>query len=89
VRSWIDTKRMVPMRVEKFDSAGKPVARVETQQVVRDDAGQNIPAFLSIQNFKRGCVTRLDGSKLRHGVTYQDSDFTAAGLSNMKPPGSR
>lgn len=86
VKSWIDTRRMVPLRVEKYDSAGKAVCRIDTLQVVRDDKGRNIPAHLSITNLKTGIGTQLDGSKLKHGVTYAGEEFTAAGLRTMTVP---
>jgi len=86
VRSWIDTRRMVPLRVEKYNAAGKAISRIDTLQVVRDDKGRNIPAHLSISNLKTGATTQLDGSKLKHGVTLTDQDFTPAGLRDVSVP---
>jgi hypothetical protein len=86
VRSWIDTRRMVPMKVEKFQASGAPSRRIETNQVVTDDLNRNIPAFLTIQNFEKNTVTVLDGSKLRHGVKFADREFKNEGLGELKPP---
>ena len=80
VRSWIDTRRMVPLKVEKYSGA-QPVRRMLTTRVVTDDMGRHIPANLTIQNLQSGTTTELDGSKLKHGVSLSDQDFTAEGLS--------
>jgi len=86
VRSWIDMKRVVPMRVEKYLSTGTAVLRIDTRNVANDDTNRNVPANLTIQNLQKGTATDLEGSKLRHGVTYENGDFTAEGLKNLNPP---
>ena len=86
VRSWIDTRRLVPMKVEKFLPSGKPYRRIVTTQVVSDDMNRNLPAYLAVQDFQKGTTTDLDGSKLKHGVKYDDSEFTPAGLGQVSPP---
>jgi len=86
VRSWIDTRRLVPLKVEKFLPSGKPYRRIVTTQVVSDDLNRNLPAYLEIQDFQKGASTALDGSKLKHGVKYDDSEFTPAGLGQVTPP---
>src|SRR5262245_30786028 len=45
VRSWIDTRRLVPLRVEKYAGSGKLLRRIDTTRVVAD-AGHHIPANL-------------------------------------------
>ena len=87
VRSWIDPKRVVPMRVEKYLPSGAVFRRIDTGKVVNDDTNRNIPANLTIQDLQKGSSTGLEGSKLKHGVTYDDRDFTADGLKNINPPG--
>jgi len=86
VRSWIDTRRLVPMKVEKFLPSGKPYRRIVTTQVVSDDMNRNLPAHLAIEDFQKGTSTELDGSKLKHGVKYDDSEFTPGGLGQVAPP---
>lgn len=88
VRSWIDTRRLVPMKVEKYASSGNAVRRITTTHVVSDDMNRNLPANLLIEDLKNGGTTDLDGSKLKHGVKYADSEFTAAGLTNLAVPKS-
>lgn len=86
VRTWVDTRRLVPMRVEKYLSSGKAYRRVDTTNVASDDRNQNIPANLTIQDLQKGTTTTLDGSKIKHGVTYNDNDFSPAGLSQTAAP---
>src|SRR6185436_18604806 len=47
VRSWIDTRGPVPLRVEKYDSAGKLLRRIDTTRVATD-AGHQIPTYLEV-----------------------------------------
>ena len=43
VRSWIDPRRFVPLRVEKYLPSGQPARRIETTRVVTDDHGSLHP----------------------------------------------
>ena len=85
VRSWVDTRRFVPLRVEKYSASGQVVRRIDTMSVATDDRKRHIPATLSIRG-QKDSVTELDGSRMRHGVIYEDSEFTAGGLGEMKVP---
>ncbi|MEO5913501.1 MAG: outer membrane lipoprotein-sorting protein [Luteolibacter sp.] len=87
VRSWIDMKRVVPMRVEKYLPSGAVVRKIDTRNVANDDTNRNVPANLTIQDVQKGSSTDVEGSKLRHGITYDNHDFTAEGLKNINPPG--
>jgi hypothetical protein len=85
VRSWIDPKKMVPMRIEKF--AGTQMARrLETTRVAEDDTDKPVPASLTVQRPGKDSVTELEGSKSRHGVTFTDADFTPEGLKTLTTP---
>mgnify|MGYP001260872886 CR=1 FL=1 len=86
VRTWVDTRRLVPLKVEKYVSGGQPARRITTTRVVTDDMGRHIPANLTIQNLQSGVTTELDGSRLKHGVTFTDQDFTAEGIKNVSAP---
>ena len=86
VRSWIDPKKMVPMRVEKFVSGGQMARRIETTRVAEDDTDRLVPASFSVQRPGKDSVTELEGSKSRHGVTFTDADFTPEGLKTMTTP---
>ncbi len=78
IRSWIDTRRMVPLRVEKFSPSGQLLRRIDTTRVV-PDAGNHIPANLTVSGARPGSTSLLDGSGIKHDVTYTDRDFTTAG----------
>ena len=82
VKSWIDLRRNVPMRVEKYSGAGKLVRRIDTTRVVTD-AGHALPANLNVQGPGGGSSTQLDGSKISHDVSYADKDFTADALKEL------
>ena len=85
VRSWIDARRLVPLRVEKYTSSGQLLRRIDTIDVV-DDAGHQIPATLVVSGARGDSSTRLAGSRIRHDVTYADRDFTVEGLKEIAPP---
>ncbi|RYD17820.1 MAG: outer membrane lipoprotein-sorting protein [Verrucomicrobiaceae bacterium] len=86
VRSWVDTKRTVPLRIEIYGSSSKPVRRIEAVAVNKDDKNRNIPSSMTVQDLQKGTSTAIEGSKLRHGVTYDNSDFTPEGLKNTAAP---
>lgn len=85
VRSWIDTRRMVPLRVEKYSGSGQLLRRIDTTRVVAD-AGRNIPANLSVRAARQGSSTELDGSRIRHDVKYADIEFTVEGFKELTAP---
>ncbi len=87
VRSWIDPRRLVPLRVEKYLPSGKLARRIDTTRVANDDKGRAIPASLAVHGL-RGAVRRpdLDGSRIRHDVTYTDHDFSPEGLGDLTAP---
>ena len=87
VRTWVDTRRLVPLRVEKYSAPGRVARRIETTRVATDDRGRAIPANLTIRG-PSGSVTELDGSRIKHGVTFSDADFTPEGLKAMTVPQS-
>jgi outer membrane lipoprotein-sorting protein len=83
VRSWIDTRRLVPLRVEKYLS-NQPARRIETTRVVTDDKGRHIPANLTITTPRKNSATELDGSRIKHDVTFSDREFTPEALQEME-----
>lgn len=85
VKSWIDAKRMVPLRIEKYSGSGQLVRRIETTRVT-PDAGHHIPANLSVSSMRQGSTTQIDGSRIKHDVNYTDADFSADGLKDMTAP---
>lgn len=85
VKSWIDPKRMVPLRIEKYSGSGQLVRRIDTTRVVAD-AGHHIPANLAVTSARQGSTTQIDGSRIKHDVNYTDADFTAEALKEVAAP---
>ncbi len=86
VRAWIDMRRFVPLRVEKYDASGKVVRRIETTRVVTDE-GYHIPADLTVSGGAgTDSSTLLNGSRIKHNVAYTDRDFTIEGLKEITTP---
>src|SRR5208282_643555 len=88
VRSWIDPRRLVPLRVEKYLPSGQMARRIDTTRVVTDDKGRSIPADLTVRGPREDAVTDLDGSRIRHDVAYTDREFTPEGLTEVLAPPS-
>ena len=85
VRSWIDVRRLVPLRVEKYASSGQLLRRIAPPPVVAA-AGHHIPADLTVSGARPDSSTLLDGSRIRHNVNYTDGDFTVEGLKDIAAP---
>jgi len=88
VRSWIDSRRLVPLRVEKYLPSGQLARRIDTTRVATDDKGRYIPADLTVHDSRGDSVTDLDGSRIRHDVVYTDREFTPEGLTEVLTPPS-
>jgi Outer membrane lipoprotein-sorting protein len=88
VRSWIDSRRLVPLRVEKYLASGQLARRIDTTRVATDDKGRSIPADLTVRGSREDSLTNLDGSRIRHDVAYTDRDFAPEGLTEVLPPPS-
>lgn len=85
VRSWIDTKRMVPLKVEKYLASGQLGRQVITTRVAKDDTDRPVPASVTVQRPGQTSITELEGSNSRHDVVYSDSDFTPEALRKLTP----
>ncbi|MBC8125724.1 MAG: outer membrane lipoprotein-sorting protein, partial [Gloeobacteraceae cyanobacterium ES-bin-144] len=80
VRTWVDIRRVIPLRIEKSSAGGALVRRFETTDVATDDLRRSVPANLTVSNPQKGSATDLDGSKLKHDVVLTDRDFTPEGM---------
>ena len=87
-RLWIDARRLVPLRVEKYLPSGQLARRIDTTRVATDDKGRFIPADLTVRGPREDSVTDLDGSRIRHDVAFTDRDFAPEGLTDLLPPPS-
>jgi len=88
VRSWIDPRRFVPLRVEKYMPGGRLARRIDTTRVVADDKGRLIPGGLTVRGLRPDSYTDLDGSRIKHDVTYADREFSPEGLREISAPPS-
>jgi hypothetical protein len=87
VKTWVDPRRLVPLRIEKYDSSGKVLRRINITRVLLD-GNDSLPADLKVYG-PRGTVTEITGSRIKRGVTYADTEFTLDGLKQLTaPPGS-
>ena len=85
VLSWIDPKRLVALRVEKYFDSGQEARRIDTTRVAEDDTDRKVAATLRVQSAGQDSITELEGSKSRHDVTLSDNDFTTEALRAQPP----
>ena len=81
VRSWVDSKRLVPMRIEKYSTAGQVVRRIDTTYVGRDQHDRFIPAKLTVRSPSKNSTTEFDGARIEQGMQFTDRDFTPEAIS--------
>ena len=81
VRSWIDPRRFVPLRIEKYLSSGELVRRIDITRVAPDDKHHPIPANLVVHGPRKNSVTEFNGARIDQDVSFTDADFTPAGAS--------
>jgi Outer membrane lipoprotein-sorting protein len=87
VKTWVDPRRLVPLRIEKYDASGKVARRINTTRVLLD-GNESLPADLKVYG-PNGTVTEITGSRIKRGVIYSDNEFTPEGLKQLAaPPGS-
>ena len=79
-RSWIDPRRLVPLRIEKYSHAGELIRRIEITRIARDEKHNPIPAGLTVHGLRKNTVTVFNGARIDQGVTFTDDDFKPASL---------
>jgi hypothetical protein len=84
----VDARRFIPLRIEKYGASGAVARRIETSTVVTDDIGRQIPANLTVRGGREASTTELDGSRLRHDLTYSEGQFTPGALKEVIVPPS-
>jgi hypothetical protein len=82
VRSWIDVKRMVPVRIEKLGSGGQLIRRITTTRIAKDDINRQVPATFTVHFRGQESETVLEGSNSKHDVSLTDADFAPEALRN-------
>ena len=86
VRTWVDTRRLVPLRIEKYLPSGQVALRIDSTKVAADDNHHPVAADLTVSGRRQDSATELDGSSIRHDVSYADRDFTPEGIKELTPP---
>lgn len=86
VRTWVDRRRLIPLRIEKFLPSGALVRRFDISKVATDDMHRSIPANFTVSSLQTGSATDLDGSKLKHDLVLTDRDFTPEGIKEVTTP---
>jgi outer membrane lipoprotein-sorting protein len=76
VRTWIDAKRLVPLRIEKYSTGGQLVRRITITLVSKDDKGRTIPANFAIERPGSESRTVIEGSNIKHDVSLTAADFS-------------
>jgi hypothetical protein len=76
VRTWVDSKRLVSLRIEKYSAAGTVLRRIDTTYVARDQHDRFIPGKLTVRNPSKDSSTEFDGARIEQGMQFTDSDFT-------------
>jgi hypothetical protein len=84
VISWIDPKRMVPLRVDKYGESGKLVRSIYTTRVSKDDTGRTVPSSFRVVRAGDESPTEIEGSNSKHDVAFTDNDFTPEALRTLK-----
>jgi len=88
VQSWIDPKKLVPMRVEKYLPPSQLARRIDTTRVAKDDSDRPVPASLIVRRSGQDSITEIEGSNSRNDIVYSDSDFTPEALKLISTPSS-
>src|SRR5256885_6895102 len=81
VKTWVDPRRMVPLQIEKYDSSGKVLRRINITRMLLD-GGDSLPADLEVSG-PRGSVTHITGSSIKRGLNFPDTEFTPENLKQL------
>ncbi len=81
VRSWIDPRRLVPLRIEKYSASGELMRRIEITRVGRDERHNSIPAGLIVRTVGKNTRTEFNGAHIDQDVQLTDQDFNPASLA--------
>ena len=84
VKSWIDTNKNIPVKIEKYSKSGKRILKIETDRVNADDRGVQVPSRLVANRTGSGTTTEVEGTKIRHDVSLSDSDFSESSMDKLK-----
>jgi len=81
VRSWIDLRRFVPLRIEKYSSSGELVRRIDITRIAPDEKHHPIPANLVVHGPRKNSLTEFSGAHIDQDANFTDADFTPGAIS--------
>jgi hypothetical protein len=73
---------MVPLQIEKYDSSGKVLRRINITRMLLD-GGDSLPADLEVSG-PGSSVTHITGSSIKRGLNFSDTEFTPENLKQLK-----
>ena len=88
IRTWVDSRRLIPLRIEKYSASGELARRIDTSNVVTDDIGRQVPANLVVRDPRKNLTAELDGSRIKHDIRFDDAEFTPEALRQTNVPRS-
>lgn len=80
VKTWIDPKRMVPLKIEKFGNNGQLVRTITITFLAKDDLGRLVPANFRVERPGSKTTTVIEGSNIKHDVSFSDAIFSPEAL---------
>lgn len=80
VKTWVDSKRMVPMKIEKFGTNGQLVRTITITFLAKDDLGRLVPANFRVERPGSKTTTVIEGSNIRHDISLTDATFSPEAL---------
>ncbi len=85
IRSVIDLKRLVPLRIEKYTPNGKIARLIESLEIVKGEGGRFVPNKVRVASPARGTSTVMEASQLKE-ARYRDGQFKPAALLELTMP---
>jgi hypothetical protein len=79
-RSWIDPRRFVPLKIEKYSATGELMRRIDITRVARDEKHNPIPAGLTVRSPGKNTMSEFNGARIDQDVNLSDDDFTPASI---------
>jgi hypothetical protein len=76
VRSCVGVEEGIPLKLERFDEAGRRLARITFDRLVRREDGSWAPAVFTIESVPSAMVTEIRFSRSDRDQQYPAADFT-------------
>ena len=83
VKSWISSSKVVPVKIEKFDKAGRLVSRTTFDRLTKREGGGWVPAAFKVENLLSGTTSEVAFSRGDRDLTFPPEDFTPEGIRQL------